>query len=146
MAKHKIAYPLKWKQNIKNNHFKQFIIILNYQLLIISFKLLPTLFQYNNECWNVPKCVFLCAPAGPGPGRYALPPTIGYINHDYTKPSSPAYSFHSRMSSNSEWHDNKTLTHDTIHSTNAACHQSCLFMHNTHIYQHSIYRDWSFYR
>uniref|UniRef100_A0A8C1HXC6 Outer dense fiber of sperm tails 3-like 2a n=1 Tax=Cyprinus carpio carpio TaxID=630221 RepID=A0A8C1HXC6_CYPCA len=40
--------------------------------------------------------------AGPGPGRYALPPTIGYINHDYTKPSSPAYSFHSRMSSNSD--------------------------------------------
>ncbi|KAI4886277.1 hypothetical protein NFI96_010604 [Prochilodus magdalenae] len=38
--------------------------------------------------------------AGPGPGRYALPPTIGYINHDYTKPSSPAYSFHGRMSSN----------------------------------------------
>ncbi|XP_041956478.1 outer dense fiber protein 3-like protein 2a [Alosa sapidissima] len=37
---------------------------------------------------------------GPGPGRYALPPTIGYIGHDYTKPSSPAYSFHSRMSSN----------------------------------------------
>ncbi|KAL7876497.1 hypothetical protein AOLI_G00114600 [Acnodon oligacanthus] len=37
---------------------------------------------------------------GPGPGRYALPPTIGYINHDYTKPSSPAYSFHGRMSSN----------------------------------------------
>ncbi|XP_056282738.1 outer dense fiber protein 3-like protein 2a [Pseudoliparis swirei] len=36
---------------------------------------------------------------GPGPGRYALPPTIGYINHDITKPSSPAYSFHSRMSS-----------------------------------------------
>ncbi|KAG9273765.1 outer dense fiber protein 3-like protein 2 [Astyanax mexicanus] len=37
---------------------------------------------------------------GPGPGRYALPPTIGYVNHDYTKPSSPAYSFHSRLSSN----------------------------------------------
>ncbi|XP_053360387.1 outer dense fiber protein 3-like protein 2a [Clarias gariepinus] len=36
---------------------------------------------------------------GPGPGRYVLPPTIGYINHDYTKPSSPAYSFHRRMSS-----------------------------------------------
>ncbi|XP_046903334.1 outer dense fiber protein 3-like protein 2a isoform X2 [Hypomesus transpacificus] len=36
---------------------------------------------------------------GPGPGRYALPPTVGYINHDLTKPSSPAYSFHSRMSS-----------------------------------------------
>ncbi|XP_029316734.1 outer dense fiber protein 3-like protein 2a [Cottoperca gobio] len=36
---------------------------------------------------------------GPGPGRYALPPTVGYINHDVTKPSSPAYSFHSRMSS-----------------------------------------------
>ncbi|XP_026876864.1 outer dense fiber protein 3-like protein 2a [Electrophorus electricus] len=37
---------------------------------------------------------------GPGPGRYVLPPTIGYVNHDYTKPSSPAYSFHSRLSSN----------------------------------------------
>uniref|UniRef100_A0AAZ3QY30 Outer dense fiber of sperm tails 3-like 2a n=2 Tax=Oncorhynchus tshawytscha TaxID=74940 RepID=A0AAZ3QY30_ONCTS len=36
---------------------------------------------------------------GPGPGRYALPPTIGYINHDLTKPSSPAYTFHRRMSS-----------------------------------------------
>ncbi|XP_017326586.1 outer dense fiber protein 3-like protein 2a isoform X1 [Ictalurus punctatus] len=36
---------------------------------------------------------------GPGPGHYALPPTMGYINHDYTKPSSPAYSFHRRMSS-----------------------------------------------
>ncbi|MEQ2196715.1 hypothetical protein XENOCAPTIV_010058 [Xenoophorus captivus] len=36
---------------------------------------------------------------GPGPGRYALPPTVGYINHDFTKPSSPAYSFHTRMSS-----------------------------------------------
>ncbi|KAM6973180.1 outer dense fiber protein 3-like protein 2a [Aplochiton taeniatus] len=36
---------------------------------------------------------------GPGPGRYALPPTVGYINHDLTKSSSPAYSFHGRMSS-----------------------------------------------
>ncbi|XP_029973348.1 outer dense fiber protein 3-like protein 2a [Salarias fasciatus] len=36
---------------------------------------------------------------GPGPGRYSLPPTVGYINHDLTKPCSPAYSFHSRMSS-----------------------------------------------
>ncbi|KAJ8378540.1 hypothetical protein AAFF_G00238450 [Aldrovandia affinis] len=36
---------------------------------------------------------------GPGPGRYALPPTIGYIGHDYTKPASPAYSFHRKMSS-----------------------------------------------
>lgn len=40
--------------------------------------------------------------SGPGPGRYALPPTVGYVNHDFTKPSSPAYSFHSRMSSASE--------------------------------------------
>ncbi|XP_026196050.1 outer dense fiber protein 3-like protein 2a [Anabas testudineus] len=36
---------------------------------------------------------------GPGPGRYNLPPTVGYINHDFTKPSSPAYSLHNRMSS-----------------------------------------------
>ncbi|TMS20133.1 Outer dense fiber protein 3-like protein 2 [Larimichthys crocea] len=37
---------------------------------------------------------------GPGPGRYGLPPTIGFVGHDFTKPTSPAYSFHSRMSDN----------------------------------------------
>ncbi|XP_061650517.1 outer dense fiber protein 3-like protein 2a isoform X2 [Phyllopteryx taeniolatus] len=36
---------------------------------------------------------------GPGPGRYALPPTVGYVDHDVTKPSGPAYSFRTRMSS-----------------------------------------------
>uniref|UniRef100_W5MEW1 Outer dense fiber of sperm tails 3-like 2a n=2 Tax=Lepisosteus oculatus TaxID=7918 RepID=W5MEW1_LEPOC len=36
---------------------------------------------------------------GPGPGRYALPPTIGFAGHDFTRPAGPAYSFHSRMSS-----------------------------------------------
>ncbi|XP_035509615.1 outer dense fiber protein 3-like protein 2b [Morone saxatilis] len=37
---------------------------------------------------------------GPGPGRYGLPPTIGFVGHDFTKPTSPAYSFHGRMSDN----------------------------------------------
>ncbi|XP_029938597.1 outer dense fiber protein 3-like protein 2b [Salarias fasciatus] len=37
---------------------------------------------------------------GPGPGRYGLPPTIGFIGHDFTKPTSPAYTFHGRMSDN----------------------------------------------
>uniref|UniRef100_A0A8C9R587 CIMAP1 family member D n=1 Tax=Scleropages formosus TaxID=113540 RepID=A0A8C9R587_SCLFO len=36
--------------------------------------------------------------SGPGPGHYALPPTIGFIGHDFTKSTSPAYSFHGRMS------------------------------------------------
>lgn len=52
------------------------------------------------------KVLYCCAVVsltGPGPGRYALPPTVGYINHDFTKPSSPAYSFHSRLSSASEF-------------------------------------------
>ncbi|XP_063313410.1 protein CIMAP1D [Pelobates fuscus] len=35
---------------------------------------------------------------GPGPGRYGLPPTVGFVGHDYTKYSSPAYSFHGRSS------------------------------------------------
>ncbi|XP_044140473.1 outer dense fiber protein 3-like protein 2 [Bufo gargarizans] len=34
----------------------------------------------------------------PGPGRYNLPPTVGFVGHDYTKYSSPAYSFHGRTS------------------------------------------------
>lgn len=39
---------------------------------------------------------------GPGPGRYGLPPTIGFNGHDFTKPTSPAYSFHGKMSDSSE--------------------------------------------
>lgn len=41
--------------------------------------------------------------AGPGPGRYGLPPTIGFVGHDYTKPTSPAYSFHGRMTDTSKF-------------------------------------------
>ncbi|XP_012694967.1 outer dense fiber protein 3-like protein 2b [Clupea harengus] len=37
---------------------------------------------------------------GPGPARYALPPTIGFMRHDLTKPMSPAFTFHSKMSDN----------------------------------------------
>lgn len=40
--------------------------------------------------------------AGPGPGRYGLPPTIGFVGHDYTKPTCPAYSFHGRMTDTSK--------------------------------------------
>lgn len=32
-------------------------------------------------------------PLGPGPGAYALPPTLGYIQHDPRKPRLPNYSF-----------------------------------------------------
>lgn len=55
---------------------------------------------------NLLLLLLLVSLSGPGPGRYALPPTVGYLNHDFTKPSSPAYSFHSRMSSASESHVN----------------------------------------
>ncbi|XP_053149178.1 outer dense fiber protein 3-like protein 2 [Hemicordylus capensis] len=34
---------------------------------------------------------------GPGPGCYSLPPTVGFVNHDYTRFTSPAYSFHQRL-------------------------------------------------
>uniref|UniRef100_H9GIY8 Outer dense fiber of sperm tails 3 like 2 n=1 Tax=Anolis carolinensis TaxID=28377 RepID=H9GIY8_ANOCA len=34
---------------------------------------------------------------GPGPGRYVLPPTVGFANHDYTRFAGPAYSFHRRL-------------------------------------------------
>ncbi|XP_013918145.1 PREDICTED: outer dense fiber protein 3-like protein 2 [Thamnophis sirtalis] len=34
---------------------------------------------------------------GPGPGCYSLPPTIGFVNHDYTRFTSPAYSFRQRL-------------------------------------------------
>ncbi|XP_056613798.1 outer dense fiber protein 3-like protein 2b isoform X3 [Triplophysa dalaica] len=37
---------------------------------------------------------------GPGPGRYVLPPMIGFVGHDFTKLTSPAYSFHGRTSDN----------------------------------------------
>ncbi|XP_061457498.1 protein CIMAP1D [Rhineura floridana] len=34
---------------------------------------------------------------GPGPGCYSLPPTVGFVNHDYTRFANPAYSFHQRL-------------------------------------------------
>ncbi|XP_015266702.1 PREDICTED: outer dense fiber protein 3-like protein 2 [Gekko japonicus] len=34
---------------------------------------------------------------GPGPGCYSLPPTVGFVNHDYTRFTSPAHSFHQRL-------------------------------------------------
>ncbi|XP_070792657.1 protein CIMAP1D [Pituophis catenifer annectens] len=40
---------------------------------------------------------------GPGPGCYSLPPTIGFVNHDYTRFTSPAYSFRQRL--NNQAHD-----------------------------------------
>ncbi|XDV22339.1 hypothetical protein PO909_027247 [Leuciscus waleckii] len=45
----------------------------------------------------------MCFPilsTGPGPGRYVLPPAIGFVGHDFTKSTSPAFSFHGRMSNN----------------------------------------------
>ncbi|KAM4709885.1 protein CIMAP1D [Discoglossus pictus] len=42
---------------------------------------------------------------GPGPGRYNLPPTVGFVGHDYTKFSSPAYSFHGRPSRSAQLND-----------------------------------------
>ncbi|XP_002732801.1 ciliary microtubule associated protein 1A-like [Saccoglossus kowalevskii] len=34
---------------------------------------------------------------GPGPGRYALPSSVGFIKHDHTKHMRPAYSFGQRL-------------------------------------------------
>lgn len=55
---------------------------------------------------------FLChLSPGPGPGRYRLPPTIGFIGHDFTKPACPAYSFHGRINNSSKLH------HDNVFFT-----------------------------
>lgn len=37
---------------------------------------------------------------GPGPGRYGLPSTCGFTNHDSTKRKNPAYSFGHRLEDN----------------------------------------------
>lgn len=52
--------------------------------------------------WYV--CV-TCVRVGPGPGRYGLPPTVGFVGHDFTKATSPAYSFHGKMTDNSRFQD-----------------------------------------
>ncbi|KAM6467666.1 protein CIMAP1D [Liasis olivaceus] len=39
---------------------------------------------------------------GPGPGCYSLPPTIGFVNHDYTRFTSPAYSFRQKLNNHSQ--------------------------------------------
>ena len=35
--------------------------------------------------------------SGPGPGRYSLPSTVGYIDHDISKHKKPAYMFGKRL-------------------------------------------------
>ena len=40
--------------------------------------------------------------AGPGPGRYALPSTLGSVNHDPTKITNPSYRFGMRLNNASE--------------------------------------------
>jgi len=40
--------------------------------------------------------------AGPGPGRYGLPSTVGYRQHDFTKHMKPAYSFGGRLDNSSK--------------------------------------------
>lgn len=40
--------------------------------------------------------------AGPGPGRYALPSTVGFKSHDFTKYMKPAYSFGHRLDNSSK--------------------------------------------
>ena len=37
---------------------------------------------------------------GPGPAKYKLPGTTGYINHDGTRKKNPAYSLGKRFGSN----------------------------------------------
>ncbi|KYO42603.1 outer dense fiber protein 3-like protein 2 [Alligator mississippiensis] len=54
----------------------------------------------ETDASSIPCCVtwvFCCLVPGPGPGRYSLPPTIGFVNHDYTRLTSPAYSLHRRL-------------------------------------------------
>lgn len=46
--------------------------------------------------WRGPYNPFLLFNAGPGPGAYGLPPTIGYEHHDNRKQRLPQYSFGTR--------------------------------------------------
>lgn len=57
----------------------------------------------------------MCVCVGPGPGRYGLPPTVGFVGHDFTKLTSPAYSFHGKMTGNSR------LTSQKRPVSNATC-------------------------
>jgi len=48
------------------------------------------------ESDNGDKTIIAARERGPGPGRYALPSSCGYIKHDTTKHMNPAYSFGQR--------------------------------------------------
>ena len=80
-----------------------------------------TFFHLNLDCtmMSLMNIVIVCVggsltcphvSVGPGPGRYGLPPTIGFMGHDFTKSTSPAYSFHGRMSDTSELLKSLSLT------------------------------------
>lgn len=47
--------------------------------------------------WLSPSLFHSLILQGPGPGCYSLPPTVGFVSHDYTRFTSPASSFHQRL-------------------------------------------------
>ena len=51
---------------------------------------------------------------GPGPGRYALPSTLGSVNHDPTKITNPSYRFGMRLNNASEY--GQRMTHQLSES------------------------------
>lgn len=44
-----------------------------------------------------PKTKIAARERGPGPGRYGLPSSFGYVDHDFTKHMKPAFTFGSRL-------------------------------------------------
>lgn len=71
---------------------------------------------------------------GPGPGRYGLPPTVGFVGHDFTKPTSPAYSFHGKMTDNSRLlspsHDHSLPSQTRTDRTRAQIFLTSINIHN----------------
>ena len=57
-------------------------------LLIRLFKWAHWCLHYTYPCYHFP---------GPGPGRYFLPSTVGFQQHDVSKKMEPAYSFGRRL-------------------------------------------------
>ncbi len=41
---------------------------------------------------------------GPGPGRYGLPSSVGYVDHDFTKHMKPSYSLGARLENSSKYY------------------------------------------
>ena len=114
---HKSDTPISRGKIFLNNHNSILLLILieNLSELMVSktqnllqkvaFSIYLRLYSSKNINLLLLNFVYICyfSQTGPGPGRYGLPSTVGYVKHDFTKHMKPSYSLAARLENSSKY-------------------------------------------